>query len=330
MERVVSFNEYGGPEVLKFEPISTSPEPGPGEVRVRMKAIALNRANAMFREGNYLYEATFPSRIGTEGVGVIEALAADVDGYQIGQRVNLLPAENESTGGYAADVNIVNKDLLLPAPDGLDDRHAATAWVPFLTLYHLFVEKSNASKGKWIVLPAASSSVSLAANSLAHHLGAKTIGITRTNRKKAELEAAVYDAVIVSDTDDITARILEISGNGADFVFDPVGGPQLEKLVAGVKPGAEINVYGGLDAEGTALPVFPLMLSGAKLGCYMVYELINDPLRLKAAVEYFLPLFATGKISPVTDDSEFSLDEIVEAFQHLESNTQFGKVVVTC
>ena len=148
MGRVVTFDEYGGPEVLKFEPISTSPEPGPGEVRVRMNAIALNRANALFREGIYLYEATFPSRIGTEGVGTIEALAPDVDGYQIGQRVNLLPAENESTGGYAADVNIVNKDLLLPAPDGLDDRHAATAWVPFLTLYHLFVEKSNASKGK--------------------------------------------------------------------------------------------------------------------------------------------------------------------------------------
>ena len=95
--------------------------------------------------------------------------------------------------------------------------------------------------------------MSLAANSLVHHLGAKTIGITRTNRKKAVLEAADYDAIIVSDTDDITARILEISGSGADFVFDPVGGPQLEKLVVGVKPGAEINVYGALDTKGTGV-----------------------------------------------------------------------------
>lgn len=188
MTRIAKFYEYGGPEVLRVESINPH-EPGPGEVRVRMKAIALNRANALFREGNYLYEATFPSRIGTEGVGVIEAISTGVDGFEVGQRVNILPPDNESESGYAADVNIVPKEKLLPAPDGLGDRQAATAWIPFLTVYHLFVEQGQAAEGRWIILPAASSSVSLAANSLAHHLGAKTIGITRTTLKKAALAA---------------------------------------------------------------------------------------------------------------------------------------------
>jgi len=329
MTRIAQFNQYGGPEVLRVESID-QPEPGPGEVRVRMKAIALNRSNALFREGNYIYEATFPSRIGTEGVGIIEAISTGVDGFEVGQRVNILAPDNESESGYAADVNIVPKDKRLPAPDGLSDRQAATAWIPFLTIYHLFVEQGQAAKGRWIVLPAASSSVSLAANSLAHHLGAKTVGITRTTAKKAALEAAGYNAVVISEEEDITACVLKITGGGADFVFDPVGGRQIEKLVACVKHGAEINVYGLLDPEETPLPIFPLMNSGAKLSCYMVYELFSDPVRFKAAIDYYLPLFRDGKIASVADDHEFTLDQIADAFRHMESNTQFGKVIVTC
>ncbi len=111
-------------------------------------------------------------------------------------------------------------------------------------------------------------------------------------------------------------------------MFDPVGGPQLEKLVASVKHGAPINIYGLLDSGGTELPVFALMNSGAVLSSYSVYELMTDPTRVKAAVEYFLPLFNAGKLAPVVDDREFALEHISGAFQLLESNAQFGKVVV--
>jgi NADPH:quinone reductase-like Zn-dependent oxidoreductase len=327
MKRVVKFHQYGGPEVLEIESLDPV-EPGTGQVREQMKALALNRANSLFRSGNYLLEASFPSRIGTEGVGIIDAVGEGVVDFNVGQRVNLLPSGDESKDGYAADFNVVPKELLIPAPEGLDDRHAATAWVPFLTLYHLFVEQGLAAPGKWVVLPAASSSVALAANNLAHHLGAKTIGLTRTSAKKEALEAAGYDAVVVSEEEDITARIMEITGDGADFVFDPVGGPQLEKLASSVKRGATINVYGLLDSSGTSLPIFPLMNSGASISCYNVYELISNPPRLKAAVDYFLPLFKAGKLAPVVDDLALPLDEIEEAFRHLESSTQFGKVVV--
>ena len=140
--------------------------------------------------------------------------------------------------------------------------------------------------------------------------------------------SASYDALVISEEEDITARIMEITGDGADFVFDPVGGPQLEKLASSVKRGATINVYGALDSGETLLPVFALMNSGATLSCYTVYELMTDPPRLKAAIDYFRPLFKSGQLAPVVDQSEHSLDHIVEAFQHLESNVQLGKVVV--
>ncbi|MEH6402922.1 MAG: zinc-binding dehydrogenase [Sneathiella sp.] len=326
--KIVTFSEYGSADVLRIESEAQT-TPGPGEVKLRMSAVALNRANSMFREGTYVYEATFPSRIGTEGVGTIVGLGEGVTDWTMGQRVNLLPPENESRGGYAAEYVIVPISKLLPTPKGMSDRMAATAWVPFLTLYHTFVEQKQAAEGRWIVLPAASSSVALAANRLARHLGAKTIGLTRTREKQSLLEQAGYDALVISGEENVSTRIMEITSGGADFIFDPVGGPALETLAASIKPGGEINVYGALDTAATPLPVFALMNSGAKISCYMVYELLNDPIRLAKAVDYFMGLFETGQIAPVADDNEFSLTGISEAFRHMESNTQFGKIIVT-
>ncbi len=325
--QLVNFDQYGGPEKLTLNTVSR-PEPGKGEVRIKMTGLALNRSNSLFLNGNYLFDASFPSRIGTEGTGIVDALGVGVTSVELGQRVNLLPPQNESESGYAADFNIVPSQSLLPSPTGLDDRHAATAWVPYLTLYHLFVEKGLAAEGKWVVLPAASSSVSLAANNLAHHLGAKTIGLTRTDVKAQALKDAGYDAVVITQKEDISASIKKITGEGADFVFDPVGGSQLESLIASVKPGAVINVYGLLDPADTKLPIFTLMNSGATISAYTVYELVTDPIRMKSAIEYFLPLFNNGSLTPTVDSQHFSLDQISEAFSHLESNDQFGKVVI--
>ena len=106
MTRVVEFSEYGGPDVLRIETVSPA-DPSPREIRVRMSVIALNRANAMFRAGTYLSEATFPSRIGTEGVGIIDAVGSNVSGWQVDERVNFLPPANENLSGYAADFNTV-------------------------------------------------------------------------------------------------------------------------------------------------------------------------------------------------------------------------------
>lgn len=330
MNRVVKFSEYGEAHVLNIEQLdSTELAVDKGQVRVKVQAVALNRSDSLFRQGQYIFDATFPSRICVEGVGSIDAMAEDVEGFSIGQRVGLLAPADISSSGYAADFAIVDKNLLLPIPDNMDVRHAATTWVPFLTVYHLFVEQHKAKEGSWIVLPAASSSVALAANNVARYLGAQTIALTRTSRKKEELLAVGYSEVIVSEDEDVTARIKEITGGGADFIFDPVGGPQLKELVAAVNPGADINIYGVLSSENTVLPIFEMMQSGARLSSYSVYELLQDPVRLKQAINFYLPLFESGKLLPVVDTTEFTLDSIVDAFKHLESNTQLGKVVLT-
>lgn len=328
MPRTVFFYSHGGPEVLRLEQAPT-PKLGPRDVRIKMTAIALNRANAMFRSGDYMVSAEFPSRIGIEGLGEIVELGSDVLDRKIGERVNLLPPGDESSDGYAAEEIVVPADQLLPVSGRLDNRAAATAWVPFLTLYATFVEGDLATEDRWIVLPAASSSVSVAANYLAHAREARTIGLTHTDAKLEALEAFGYDHLPVGEEGRIAGRIREITGKGADFIFDPVGGKQLKTLVEAACPGAEIVVYGLLDDGVTPLPIFGMMYSGSRLRCYTVYELLRDWGRVQQAIDYYMPLFDNGDIKPVADTRNFMLSEIAEAFAFLESNNQVGKVIVT-
>ncbi|MBL4594630.1 MAG: zinc-binding dehydrogenase [Flavobacteriales bacterium] len=328
MNKIVKFQKHGGPEVLEIhsEPLT---KPVGTEVLVRMTALALNRSNSLFREGTYLLTATFPSRIGTEGSGIIEAIGNQVSNWEVGQKINLLVPLNESDSGYAAKYNIVEQDRLISLPNGLSDRDAATAWVPFLTLYHFFIENNWVAKDKWIVLPAASSSVSLAANSLAQHFGAKTIGITRTSKKLDDLNAAGYNAIIVSEEGNIAEKIMNITTDGADYAFDSVAGPNLTELVKGMKMGGEITVFGALDSRETPLPIFDMMTRGVQIKVYTLYELLIDRTRLMAAIDFYTKLFDANSIAPSVDENEFSLDQISDAFDFMESNQQVGKVVIT-
>jgi len=328
MNRIVSFKHYGGPEVLDVETHNKPTLVPAGDVLVKMSAYSLNRANVLFREGQYLEPAQFPARIGVEAVGIIEQLGAGVSTVHVGDRVSLAAPQNQSQQGYFADYNIVPATHLLPVPSSLSDLEAATCWLPFLTLYKTFVESAVVSEGNWVVLPAASSSVSLAANQLAQHLGAKTIGLTRTRDKLQQLKNLGYDEVIVSQEENIEARIGDITGDGADFAFDPVGGENLAQIVNSLKKAAPLCVYGLLSGSSTELPIFPLMASQVSISCYDVYELFREPVRVEQAIAYFLPLFEERILVPIYDKNTLELGEIVKAFDYLESNAQIGKVVV--
>jgi len=328
MNRIVTFSQYGGPQVLSIQKQNKVSDLLNDEVLVNMSAYALNRANVLFREGNYINQAQFPSRIGVEAVGIVEKIGEDVLNFSVGDRVNLVAPENESTSGYFADFNIVNQNNLLPVPSALTDLEAATCWVPFLTLYKNFVEEDFVKEGSWVILPAASSSVTLAANQLARHFGAKTIGLTRTRDKVEQLKALGFDEIVVTQEEDIEKRVKEITGGGADFAFDPVGGANLTKIINSMKYGSEVCVYGLLAGNTTELPIFPMMLAGVKISCYTVLELFMDPIRAKQAINFFLPLFEQRKLLPIVDSQVFELNQIVNAFEYLESNQQVGKVVI--
>ena len=178
MSKVVRFHEHGGPEQLRIEDLEVG-DPGAGEVRLRVEAIGLNRAEAMFRAGVYLQPPKMPSLIGYEGVGIVEALGAGVRGFSPGDRVCVLPNFRLGEYGLYGEKAIVPARSLIAPPPGLSVVEAASIWMQYFTALAIY-EVGHAAVGDAVLIRAASSSVGLAAIQLANWAGAEPIAATRT------------------------------------------------------------------------------------------------------------------------------------------------------
>lgn len=171
MVRTVRFHEHGGPEVLRLEDVAIG-EPGLGEVLIRVDAIGINRAEALFRGGNYIEPVRrFPARLGTKAAGVVEAVGAGVTGIEAGRPVSVLPAFSMNDHGVYAERAIVPAAAVVERPDGLGAVEGAAVWMPYLTAYGALLEVGGMRAGDTVVVTAASSSVGLAAIRVARHVG---------------------------------------------------------------------------------------------------------------------------------------------------------------
>ena len=326
--RVVRFHQTGGPEVLKLETVDV-PLPGPGEVRIRSKAFGLNRAESMFRSGAYVVEPDYPARIGYEVAGIVEALGPDVRDLSIGDSVSLLPLSHLTAYAVHGELAIAPARLVVKHPANLSFEEAAATWMQYLAAYGALVEIAAVGPGDHVVIPAASSSVGLAAIQLARRAGATPIALTRSSDKRARLLEAGAAHVVATDEEDLVARIREITGGrGARVTFDPVGGETFALLAEAAAPEGLIFIYGAMAEGITPLPVL-LMLSKhlTVRGCD-VFEFVEKPERLAAAVEDIRAGLADGSLKPVIA-RVFPFASFVEAHRYLESNQQFGKVVVS-
>ncbi|WP_157252938.1 zinc-dependent alcohol dehydrogenase family protein [Nonomuraea typhae] len=322
--RAVRFHELGGPDVLKLEQVRLTP-PGPGEVRVRVEAIGLNRAEALFRSG-YYYQPTLPaSRLGFEAAGTVEEAGPGVEGFAPGDPVSILSDQEMSRHGVYADRLNAPARSLQPRPAGLDATTAAAVWTSYLTAYGALLEVARAQPGDAVLITAASSGAGLAAIQVAGHVGAVPIAVTRTPAKSAALRRAGAAHVLTTQEVDLTARVRAVTGGwGAKVVFDAVAGPGLTDLAHTVAPGGLLIVYGWLDTRPAPLPMnWPLTVHG-----FNVDLVTGDPGRLARARAFIMAGLRSGTLAPVIDRT-FDLEDIVEAHRHLESNTQIGKVVVT-
>ena len=328
MPRIVRFHQLGGPEVLKLEeaPLET---PGPGQVRLKVKALGLNRAEAMYRENKYIYPPKLPSRLGYEAAGVIDAVGPDVRDYQIGDRVSLLPTFHMTDYGVYGETTLAPVEALAKIPDGVSDAAAAAAWIASLTAWGALVRRAQVKKGDFVLITAASSSVGYAAAQVVNAAGGIPIAATRTAAKVGALEAGGFAHVIVTDEQDVAARAQEITaGHGADIVFDPIGGPGIENLAAAAAKGATIYLYGSLSGKPTPFPQGIAVGKGLAVRGYNLFEFTLSPEGRAAGKKYVLEGLARGTIKPLIDKT-FPLDQIVEAHRYLESNQQNGKIVVT-
>ncbi|MXP42331.1 zinc-binding dehydrogenase [Altererythrobacter soli] len=328
MARVVRVHQLGGPEVLTIDEMEVG-DPGPGEVRIRVEAVGLNRAEAMYRAGRYPVKPHLPTLIGYEGVGRIEALGHGVTNYKEGDRVCVLPMIQQGQYGIWAEQAIVPARILLPAPPGLSAAEAASIWMQYMTAFAL-VEVADIGLGDGVIIRAASSSVGVAAIQLANWAGSVPIAATRTSAKADDLRQQGAVHVVATEEEDLVERVMEIThGKGAYVAFDPVGGPYVETLAAALRPRGILFIYGGLSGQDTPYPHWQCAFKGLSMRGWVASEIWNHPHRFDRARETILAGLKGGQLKPVIARQFEGLESLREANEYLESNDQIGKVVVT-
>src|SRR3954469_18101676 len=327
MSRVVRIHELGEPEVLRIENLEVR-APGPGEVRLRVLAIGLNRSEAMFRKGAYPVRPKLPTLIGYEGVGTVLALGAGVEAFKVGDRVCVVPNSSLGDIGMYAEEAVVPARSLLHAPPGLSDVDAAAIWMQYLTAMAI-IEIGKATVGDYVIVPAASSSVGLAAMQLANWAGAVPIAATRRSDKAAALKAHGAKHVIATEETDLVAEVMRITQNkGARLVFDPVGGPDVDMLARAMADEGILFIYGSLSGKDTTFPHWPAAFKGLSIRGWVASAIWNKPERYARAQNLIVRGLAEGHLKPVIAKT-FPFAQIVDAHRYLESNQQLGKIVVT-
>jgi NADPH:quinone reductase-like Zn-dependent oxidoreductase len=327
MSRVVRVHETGGPDVLRIEDMEVG-EPAAGELRVRVEAIGLNRSEAMYRAGAYLIPPKLPTLIGYEAAGVVEAIGAHVQGFTQGEQVCVLPMFRLGEYGVYGEKAIVPARSVLRAPPGLTPVECASVWMQYLTAMAI-VEVAKVGIGDYVLIPAASSSVGLAAMQLANWAGAVPIALTRHLSKAEALRSHGARHVIATQESDVASEVMRISGGaGARVVFDPVGGPFVEKLANAMAEEGILFIYGGLSGQATPYPHWPAALKGLSIRGWVASSIWNKPERFERAQRMILRGLAGGQLKPIISKT-FPLARIAEAHRYLESNQQIGKIVVT-
>jgi NADPH:quinone reductase-like Zn-dependent oxidoreductase len=328
MSRTIKFRQAGGPEVLEFIEMEV-PAPGPHEVRIKVKAIGINRADSMWRNDKYTEPVKFPAGLGYDAAGIVDAVGKDVADVAVGDAVSTIPAYSLNKYFTYGEIILVPDHAVVKHPESLSFVEAASVWMMFITAYGALVFDAHVKAADFVIIPAASSSVGLAAIQIANYAGATPIALTRTSEKKTRLHEAGAAHVIATQEQDMVAEVMRITnGNGARIAFDPVGGPDFPKLISALTNQGIAYIYGALREGDTAIPVLEMIRRMPTVKGYSIRLVTGDEARRKLAVEYVAKGLASGALKPVIDRT-FKFDEMVEVHRYLENSGQFGKIVVT-
>ena len=308
MSRTIKFTKAGGPEVLEI--IETKVKaPGPHEVGIKVKAIGINRAESMWRHDKYIESPKYPAGLGYEAAGVVDAVGKDVTGLAVGDAVSTIPSFSMNQYFTYGEVIIAPDYAVVKHPKSLSFAEAASIWMMFVTAYGALIEDAKVIKDDFVVIPAASSSVGLAAIEIANYAGATPIALTRTSGKRKQLlEAGAAYVGIATEEVDLVQEVMRITdGKGARVAFDPVGGPNFPKLISALAPQGTVYLYGALSEGATPLPVLDMIAKMVTVKAHNIWLTSGDEARRKAAVEFILKGLETARSSPSSIERSSSM-----------------------
>lgn len=329
MAKAIRFHRTGGPEVLQLEEVDVG-DPGPGQARVRHAYVAVNFIDVYFRTGRY--PLALPNGLGSDAVGVVEAVGPGVDFVKPGDRVGYLLGPQ---GAYS-DVRVMPAEVLIPLPEGISDRSAATLMMKGLTAQYLFRQVYPLQGGETILYHAAAGGVGLVACQWARAIGVTMIGTVSTEAKAEVARAHGCAHVIVTGgmtaedmAREIPRRVKEITGGqGVPVVYDSVGRDTLMASLDSLRPRGSL-VSNGTTSGPVQIDTTLLAMKGSLWVTRpaMVHYAAPRAQMLAMADELFAHVLA-GRISG-EPQQEFALEDAAQAHRALESRATVGATVLT-
>lgn len=320
--KAIRVHRHGGPEVLTYEDVAIGP-PGPGEVRVRNRAIGLNFVDAYFRTGAYAPPA-LPFIPGNEAAGEVVATGEGVSEFKPGDRV----AYVETLGAYAEERN-VSAHFVVPLPDTIDFETGAAMMLKGLTAQYLLRRTFRVEPGQRILVHAAAGGVGLMLTQWAKHLGATVIGTVGSPQKAELVRANGADFVIDYRKEDFAKRVREITGGeGVHVVYDGVGKATFQGSLDSLRSLGYFVSYG--SASGAIEP-FDIMLLMQKGSLFATWQLLFTHLAKREDVlamsKELFEVVASGAVK-VPVHARMPLAEVAEAHRRLESRQTTGATVL--
>ncbi len=319
--KAIQMNATGGPEVL--QPVELPiPEPGPGQVLIRVEAIGVNFIEIYFRKG--VYKSTLPLTPGAEAAGTVEKLGPGVTGFSEGEMV-----ASASVQGSYAEYALAPAAQLVKVPSKLSPEKAAAAMLQGMTAHYLACSTWELKAGQTALIHAGAGGVGLLLTQIASRLGAKVI-TTVSTREKAELsrEAGASEVILYTEKD-FEAEVKRITGGkGVDVVYDSVGRTTFEKSLNCLRPRGLLALFGA--SSGPVAPFDPIQLSG-KGSLYVtrptLWHYVSTRQELEWRAGKILDWVATGELK-LRMEHIYPLEQAAQAQIDIEARKTTGKVLL--
>ncbi|HZM40540.1 MAG TPA: NADPH:quinone oxidoreductase family protein [Acidimicrobiales bacterium] len=320
--RAAVCREYGPPEAVAVEDLP-SPALGPGQVRVRVSAAAVNFPDVLLVANRYQLSAPVPFVPGSEFAGVVAWVADGVDGVSVGDRVT----GTAMVGAFAEEV-VVGASAVRPIPAGVDTRHAAAFGVAHRTAFHVLRSVAALQPGEELVVLGAGGGVGLAAVQLGVLLGASVTAVA-SSPEKLEVAAAQGATHLIDHRQrDLRQALREALPDGADVVVDPVGGALAEPALRALRWDGRFVTVGYASGEIPRIPLNLVLLKGIRIVGFEFYGFVtHSPDEFQRGEDELAGLLASGRIVPHIGAS-FGLDETAAALRLVADGQAVGKVVI--
>ena len=324
--RAVIFEQFGDPaEVLQVREVP-EPEPGPGQVLVRMLASPIGPADLLTIRGEYGHRLKLPATPGTEGVGIVEAGRGLLGRLCVGQRVAVL---NETGGNWREKV-VISALRIVPLSSHVSDDQAATFFINPATAFIMTRLVLKVPPGAWLMQTAAGSALGRMVIRLGRHFGFRTINVVRGRQQAQELLRAGGDAAIATESESIEDRVQALTnGEGVHFALDAVGGATGSAVARSLALGGRLLIYGTLANEPLSLPSRMLFLGVKRVEGFWLSEWANRQsiLTMMRLFRRIHELMAKGVLSTEIGPI-FPLDEIQAAVRQVSTPGRQGKILL--